>query len=444
MSLWKIAWRSVEQRPLASILTGFSMALGVALVVSVLVIYGAVRDSFQRSAQGYHLIVGAKGGRLQLVLNTVFHLSQPIENIPWSYYKEFTEGKFKPYTAVAIPYCLGDNYKGYRVVGTSPEMFSALEYAPGEKYQFSAGRNFEQDHFFEAVIGSLVARNTGLKVGDTFQPTHGISTDEKQGKQHDPFEVVGVLAPTGTPNDRAVFVNLEGFLLLEGHAKPVENDAAATAAASEAAHAEPADREEHAAHTDTVDHHEPLPENQREVTSILVLATNDITSQALFQAVNEGNVAQAAAPAREVSNLFEGIVGFVQVVLLALTVLIIVVAGIGIMVSIYNSMSERRHDIAVMRALGARRSTVMIVTLLESVLLSLLGGVAGVLLGHGLIGLLDPILVAQTGVSIGFLQFSPVELALIPGLVALASLAGFLPALAAYRTDVSKALNASP
>jgi len=188
----------------------------------------------------------------------------------------------------------------------------------------------------------------------------------------------------------------------------------------------------------------PLPENQREVTSILVLATNDITSQALFQAVNEGNVAQAAAPAREVMNLFEGIVGFIQVILLGLTVLIIVVAGIGIMVSIYNSMSERRRDIAVMRALGARRSTVMIVTLMESVLLSLLGGVAGVLLGHGLIGVLDPILVAQTGVSIGFLQFSPVELALIPGLVALASLAGFLPALSAYRTDVAKALNASP
>lgn len=440
MSLWKIAWRSVEQRPLASILTGFSMALGVALVVSVLVIYGAVRDSFQRSAQGYHLIVGAKGGRLQLVLNTVFHLSQPIENIPWSYYKEFTEGKFKPYTAVAIPYCLGDNYKGYRVVGTSPEMFSALEYAPGEKYEFSAGRNFEPDQFFEAVVGSLVARKTGLKVGDTFQPTHGISTDEKQGKQHDPFKVVGVLAPTGTPNDRAVFVNLEGFLLLEGHAKPVEGEAAEEVAAAEPASTEPAEHAEH-----TGEHMPaPLPENQREVTSILVLATNDITSQALFQAVNEGNVAQAAAPAREVMNLFEGIVGFIQVVLLGLTVLIIVVAGIGIMVSIYNSMSERRRDIAVMRALGARRSTVMIVTLMESVLLSLLGGVAGVLLGHGLIGLLDPILVAQTGVSIGFLQFSPVELALIPGLVALASLAGFLPALSAYRTDVAKALNASP
>lgn len=432
MSLWKIAWRTVEQRPLASILTGFSMALGVALVVSVLVIHGAVKDSFQRAAQGYHLIVGAKGGRLQLVMNTVFHLSQPIENIPWSYYKEFTEGKFEPYTALAVPYCLGDNYKGFRVVGTTPEMFSALEYAPGEKYRFSSGENFKADHFFDAVIGSLVARKTGLKVGDTFKPTHGISTDEKQGKEHDPFKVVGVLAPTGTPNDRAVFVNLEGFLLLEGHAKPVEGE---TPAAPEPAPAS--------------EHHDggqpaPLPENQREVTSILVLATNDITSQALFQAVNEGNVAQAAAPAREVLNLFEGIIGFVQVVLLALTILIIIVAGIGIMVSIYNSMSERRHDIAVMRALGARRSTVMAVTLMESVLLSLLGGVAGVLLGHGLIGVLDPILVAQTGVSIGFLQFSPVELVLIPGLVVLASLAGFLPALSAYRTDVAKALNATP
>src|SRR6185295_11493141 len=118
MSLWKIAWRSIQQRALASTLTGLSMALGVALVVAVLVIHGVVSQSFQgNSGLGYNLIVGAKGGKLQLVLNTVYYLSSPVENIPYSYYKEFSEGRFKAYCDRVIPVCLGDYYQDFRVVG---------------------------------------------------------------------------------------------------------------------------------------------------------------------------------------------------------------------------------------------------------------------------------------------------------------------------------------
>ena len=115
MSLWKIAWRSVQQRSLSSLLTGLSIALGTALVIIVLVVYGVVAQSFREAAQGYHLILGAKGGKLQLTLNTVFHLSQPIENVPYSFYKEFTEykdaegkptrGKYASAVEVAVPYC---------------------------------------------------------------------------------------------------------------------------------------------------------------------------------------------------------------------------------------------------------------------------------------------------------------------------------------------------
>ena len=220
MSLWKIAWRSIQQRAVSSSLTALSMALGVALVVTVLVIMGVVSNSFTQNAEGFDLIVGAKGGKMQLVLNTVFHLSQPIENVPWSYYQQFREGKYAPMVQTAIPVCMGDNYEGFRVVGTTPEMFDDFEYRQGKFYKFADGRNFEQDAFFEGVIGSLVARRTGLKVGDHFEPTHGISGED--GHKHDSFEVVGILEPTGTPNDRAVFVNMEGFFLLEGHAKPTD------------------------------------------------------------------------------------------------------------------------------------------------------------------------------------------------------------------------------
>jgi putative ABC transport system permease protein len=189
-----------------------------------------------------------------------------------------------------------------------------------------------------------------------------------------------------------------------------------------------------------------------------VLAKNDIFSQQLQRKINEGLDAQAASPIRVVQEFFAQMVSSISYVLLALTILIMVEAGVGIMVSIYNSMSDRRREIAVMRALGAGRRTVLTVVLLESILLSVGGGVLGFLLGHGLVAAVSPWAVAKTGVSLGFLQFAwfdltmgrgtplmiPYEVILIPALVVLASLVGFLPAMSAYRTDVAKALTASP
>ncbi len=207
----KIAWRNMQQRALASWLTAFSMALGVALVIAVLVLLNTVSDTFERNAQGFHLIVGAKGGREQLVLNTVYHLSQPVENVPYAFYKEFLPGGyFSSAVDVVIPYCLGDNYEGYRVVGTIPELFDVPYGDESRPYEFADGQNFKHEEYFEAVIGSVVARSTGLKVGDKFQPTHGVTGSE--GHKHDAFDVVGILAPTGTPNDRGA-VRQHGRLL---------------------------------------------------------------------------------------------------------------------------------------------------------------------------------------------------------------------------------------
>lgn len=463
MSLWKIAWRSIQQRALASTMTGLSMALGVALVVTVLVINGAIKASYSKSAQGFDLIVG-KGGQLELVLNTLYHLGTSAGTLPWTYYEEFKneptsdgrpKGKYATSVTVAIPYCVGDNFEGYRVVGTVPGLFD-LEYVPGkERYAFSQGRNFKQESFFEAVIGSVVASRTGLRVGDEFAPTHGVRED-RLGHKHEPFKVVGVLAPTGTPNDRALFVNIEGFFLLEGHAaekKPGSSDRDNNHEAKSG----PEPREAHVDHGD--DRHEPLPKDLRALSAILVRNSNPMVSRWLPRSINDDQIASAVFPTREVTRLQTEIIGNIELILLVLATLVVVVAGVGIMVSIYNSMSERRREIAVMRSLGAQRGTVLSIILLESMLLSLGGGVAGFLLGHLLIGTLSPLIASYTGVVIGFFQFPtftlrlreggivvgvPYELILLPGLVILATLVGYLPALTAYRTDVAKALSASP
>ena len=353
MSLWKIAWRSIQQRLLASLLTGFSVALGVMLVVAVIVTGVIVERSFESgNGLGYNVVVGAKGGRLDLLLNTVYYLNRPIENIPWSYYKEFLPatqrsdgkpGKFAGYVDLAIPVCLGDvvgENGQYRVVGTTPEMFSKLLPQAKAGNPFAEGENFKQSDFTGAVVGAEVAKHLNMHVGSKFKPQHGVG-----GDFHNDFHIVGVLKRMGTPNDRAAFINLEGFFLIPDHARGHVDEKPESPGQDNSAEVLKT----------------PLPEDQREVTAILIRnasfggAPPELIAPDLVKAVNKEFVAQAIQPIKEITILNNTFVRPTQLLLLVLSVLIVVVAGVGIMVSIYNSMSERRHEIAVMRARGRGR-----------------------------------------------------------------------------------------
>lgn len=409
MSFWKIAWRNMQQRALASSLTALSMALGVALMIAVIVIHSVAVRQFEQSARGYHRIVGGKGGALQLVLSTVYHIGKPLYPIPYTYYEKFLPGgEFADLTKVAIPLCLGDSYESpdgtfYRVVGTTPDLFDKIEYGADDdgtplKYQFqSGGRNFKdasklegeafRNAAFEAILGSVVAAQSGLKLGDEIYPTHGLGGE---GHKHGGFKVVGILEPTGTANDRAAFINIEGFYRLEDHASkphdaqgqaldanepvPSEGERSDTSDAVEPVPPSPEGNEnvEQPVVTSGQEHETadtPLPIDQRKVTSILVLCNSPFGPQVLESFIDKANdpVAQTVAPASEIAVMMQTFVGPVRLMLLVLTVLIIVVAGISILVSIYNSMSERAHDIAVMRALGASRGAVMAIVLIESI-----------------------------------------------------------------------------
>lgn len=450
-SFAKIAWRNVEQRWVASSLTGLSMALGVAVMICVIVIHAVAVKQFEQDAQGYELIIGSgRGSKTDVVLSTVFHIGTPLFPVPYAYYRQFTDGRFSDVTEVAIPYCLGDSYEAgdrlFRVVGTTPDLFGKIQYGTDEEgrplnYEFEKGRNFRAEYCYEAVIGSVVAAQSDLDIGSRFNPTHGLGAE---GEKHQEFEVVGVLAPTGTANDRALFVNIEGFFLLEGHANPSAHQGIEP---PDATSAPPEELKgvitPEVCYDNDGDEVEPLPPAQREVTSILVKCNNPYAPNSLTWAINKDPSAsmQAVAPAGVVSRFLEETVGPIRVVLLVLAVLIVVVAGVSILVSIYNSMSERSHDIAVMRALGASRWAVSLIVLFESILLSVCGGLAGIVLGHAIVGLAAPYVVETTGVRLAPWQFDQTELIVIPALVVLAAIAGSLPALAAYRTDVARALS---
>jgi putative ABC transport system permease protein len=275
---------------------------------------------------------------------------------------------------------------------------------------------------------------------------------------------VGVLRPTGTPNDRAAFINIEGFYLMEDHATPLEefemgedeNRNSSPGANSKKESPAP----ETAPALDNISKSPPpLPLKERAISGILVRTVSPMVTAGLVQQIDRGRTAQAVLPVREIFNLFENIVGPVQAVLLLLTVMICIVSGLSILVSIYNSMSDRRHEIAVMRALGASRGTVMAIVLMEAILLSLAGAGLGFLAGHGLIAANSGLIEEKTGVQIGFFDIAPpmdevelwtggplltipwsTEIWVIPALVLLAILVGFWPAVEAYRTDVAKSL----
>lgn len=453
MNTLTIAWKSIKERRLASALTALSVALGVTLLVSVLVINGIIDKMFNQTASGYDLVVGAQGSKLQLILSTVFRIGAPIENLPYRYYEEI---KKDPRIEEAIPFAIGDVTQkgGFPIVGTIPRYF-ALEYIPGRHFRINKDGKFLPGTW-DAVIGSAVARQNNWKMGDEFQLIHGAA---ESGHVHDEkFKIVGILAPTGTPNDRTVFVNLRGFYQVSGHEKPLEEALKREAAffgekldeeklkalmKEHAAH----DHHDHSGHDHGHGHDHEVPDAQKEVTAILVQMKGDRLrgfSTIKFQSdLQEANQAMAVNPIRQISWLMQNIVGNVRTMLVVLTSLIIIVSGVSIFVSIYNSMSDRKREIAIMRALGAGRTTVFSIILSESVLLCLGGGILGIILGHGLVFVAAPIIEARSGLLINPLAFSSQELILLPILIVLASLVGFIPAMTAYRTDVASTLSDS-
>ncbi|MBQ7112291.1 MAG: ABC transporter permease [Thermoguttaceae bacterium] len=490
MSLWKIAWKSIRHRSLASALTAFSMALGVALVVTVLVINGVVGKSFQQGAQGYDLIVGAKGSKLQLVLSTVFYNQDPVGLIPYEYYDLMRSSRYSAEVKTAIPIALGDRYQGAPVVATTPDYFASVTKSDGKPYALREGEFFKYTDYKGAVVGYAVAKKNKLQLGQEIRFGHTNSARDED--LHEPFKIVGILDHTGSPNDRAVFINLEGFYREHehGHAgvETINYDLREEELARKRAElgveehereGEEVAQDEHAGHEHAPGEPCEHEGHKRRLTAILLITKDaevEVTAtaaaveaatesrpgleieekdlvtterrQVIDTAVTalpakiEGELleAQAVAPVQEIAAFFQDVIGNIQSVLIIFAIQVVVVAGVGMMVSIYNSMNERRQEIAIMRALGARRSTVMSIILFESILLSLGGGLFGALIGHLAIGALAPLIMSYSNVMVRPWDFQAVELALIPGLIGLASIVGYLPAVIAYRTDVAQSL----
>jgi putative ABC transport system permease protein len=399
MTLWLIVFRSMRQHALSTVVTALSVALAGGLLMSVWSVKEQSQAIFTGVNAGFDAVLGARGSKLQLVLNAIFNLESSPGNVALS---DFQDIQNNPAVDLAIPIAVGDNYLGYRLVGTVPEMFTKVEYAPGKHYEVGPGENFFDPNRREAVVGSFVAQKLHLKRGDTFHPYHGLIFNEKD--QHsETYVVVGVMKPSNTPADRVIWIPLEGIQRMSGHD----------------------------------------PNAATDVSAVLVKlkAGSALSGFRLDMMYNrQGNRLTFAWPIGTVmADLFSKI-GWFDRVLALVAYLVALVATLSILASIYNSMNERRREIAILRALGARRTTVFGAILLEAASISALGMLVGFAC-YGIIMLaVAGVIREETGVVLDPMKFNMVMLWAPTALIVLGALAGVVPAVKAYRTHVAEYL----
>ena len=359
---------------------------------------------------GFDAVLGARGSPLQLVLNTVFHLETSPGNIPWTMYQTM---KNDPRVELAVPYALGDNYRGFRIVGTETTLFTKFEYRDSVRFRTQGNGRFFDPTRQEAVLGSYAAQKLGLRIGDNFNPYHGLVFD-KSMRHDEQYTVVGVLEPTNSPSDRAIWIPIEGIYRMEGHVLR-------------------GDGEDYVAKPG-----QDIPDEHREVSAVMLKFRNPQIGFMMDATINkQGKVATLAWPIGAVmARLFDKI-GWINQILALVSYLVVVVAGGSILASVYNSINERRREFAILRSLGARRKTVFAVIVLEAASIAALGVILGFIVYGAIFTSASAIVRAQTGIVLELLKFHFVFILAPICVILLGTVAGVVPAVKAYQTDVA-------
>ena len=394
MTLGGLAFAYARRRPLATILVVVLAALGVAIAVLTLILSSELDMRMRRDAEGIDLVVGAKGSPLQLVLAGVYHADVPPGNIPYGALEALRRN---PRVASAIPLALGDSVDGFRIVGTEPALV--------EHYGATLARGTMFDAPMQAVIGADVAKATGLAVGATFAGTHGLAAG---GAEHDDdlYTVAGVLAPTGRVVDRLVLTPVES--VWDVHAS-----------------------------------HQGAPAGgEREVTLILVRYATPLAAATLTREINAQSALVAASPAFETARLFT-VFGVGLDVVRAFAGVLVGASILLLFVALAQALEERRYDLAILRALGARRRDLVYVLMAESVALALAGAVLGVAIGHLAAGTIGAWLPAAAPLAGAAGRFTGHEGLVVALAVAGGILAACWPAWRASRLDVAATLSDS-
>lgn len=419
MSLLNLALAYAWHRRGVSALLATSLAIASALILLVLEVQSAVARGFGAGAQGYELVIGPPGGEVALVLAALFHAEEPRGNLPFT---DMARIEALPGVRAVYPFCLGDTFRGARIVGTTRAFLDQANPEDKPLLPLESGRLFDAD--FEIVAGAEAARRLGLELGTKVISTHSRASEsatrgEAGGAiEHalSPYTVVGILAASGTPRDRVLFTTMGSYWKIHGQAE------ASAAAESKA----PADRDPGFG--------APAPE----VSLLLVNAAPTATFQVQAAARRLGLL--AVRPAAVLAGLFDQVLAPLERTLLLYGFAVALVAATAIGSTLYLATLVRRRDLAILRALGATPREVVTVVALEAFVLLVVGCGLGVLLSQVASFALRPGLETRLGIQLAVFTFTPAEVYALAGVFALGMAATITPAVAAYRGDVADAL----
>ena len=373
------------------------LALGTGLISILLLVTTQIEDKFEKNQAGVDLIIGAKGSPLQLVLSSMYHIDNPTGNINLNEFNTMLGTHLgRQYIKQAIPISSGDSHEGHRIVGTThayPTLYKA-ELAEGKLWEAK----------YEVTIGSVVAERLAMKIGDTFFSAHGVGGEGDMHKDK-PMKVVGILKPTGSVIDQLLLTGTETVWGVH---------------------------EEEGA---------PIDSANREVTAMLIFCRNKFGVLTIPTFVNKQTKMMAASPAMETARLYE-LTGNGVDVLRILAIIIIVVSGLSIFISLFNSLKERQYELALMRVMGATPIRLFFLVILEGIILAILGYIIGIGLSHFAMYLLETSLEESYQYDFSSRLFLTEEWYLLGGALALGFIAALIPAIRASQTDISTTLTA--
>jgi putative ABC transport system permease protein len=412
MSLFNLVWNYLRARPLNTGINILLLSLGIAVITILLLFKNQMEQKIEDNVRGVDLVVGAKGSPLQLILCNIFHIDYPTGNIKLAEAERISRSRLIKST---IPLALGDSYNTFRIVGTN------REYANLFNAEIAQGVWWKNN--LEVNIGANVQQSSNLRVGDEFVSSHGLTMGGNTHNDHK-YKVAGVLRRTNSILDNLILTNVESIWQMHE-----EHDTIA------ARHP----RDELQVIYSRLVPSVPVSDSTVEITSLLILYRSPLAAVQLPRMVNAQSSLQAASPAFETARLFS-ILGVGMDVLMGFAYVLILISALSIFIALYNSLKERRYDLAIMRSMGASRSKLFTAVLLEGGFLTLAGSFVGLLLGHGVLILLSSAMTETNKTGITGLVFYSEEGIILGASMLLGLVCALIPAIQAYRTDISRVL----
>lgn len=407
----KLAWKSLINRKATAILTIMTVAISVVLLLGVERIRTQAKDSFANTISGTDLIIGGRSGQVNLLLYSVFRIGNATNNIDWKSYQEFANHRAVDW---AIPISLGDSHKGFRVMGTNHSYFEHYKFGSKQSLTFSEGLEF--NGLFETVLGSDVAKQLGYHVGSEIIIAHGISDVGFSRHDNLPFKVVGILAPTGTPVDKTVHVSLEAIEAIH-------------VGWESGARLGPTPKAQDLKNRDF---------QPKQITAMLVGLKSRIQTFALQRQINTypKEPLSAIMPGVALHELW-GMMSVAEQALMAVSGFVVIAGLLGMLSSLLTSLQERRREMAILRAMGARPRHVFSLLISEASLLTAAGIVTGVAGLYAILAIVQPIIQQHYGIHLTLSLLSPYEWMLLGFVQCAGIVIGFIPAFRAYRQSLS-------